>query len=107
MKYVARTSKPAPKPSKPAKSPRRQAPGKRPVAVAPAEKSLADVGREAAREAQRRVLLASLKRHRWNLAAVGAELSVGSSANVLRSIRSLDLMDEYKAARIAQVEASE
>lgn len=68
--------------------------------------SLAEIGKEAAREAQRVALLAALKKHDWNLAAAGVELSVVGSANVLRSIRTLGLMDEYKAAKIARIRAS-
>lgn len=70
-------------------------------AVAAHDKSLAEIGRRAARAAQRRALLAALKRHRWNLTVVAEALRLGSPANAIRSIRSLGLDAEYGAAKAA------
>ncbi len=67
-----------------------------------AAESLAEIGRRAARAAQREALLASLERHGWNLTAASEELRVGSPANVIRSIRTLGLGAEYEAARLAR-----
>ncbi len=71
-----------------------------------ATRSLADVGREAAKAAQRKVLLAALRSHKWNLSAAGAAVGVKGSANVIRFIHSLDLTAEYDAARIRKIAKS-
>jgi len=68
--------------------------------------SLADVGREAAKAAQRKVLLAALRSHKWNLSAAGAAVGVKGSANVIRFIHSLGLTAEYDAARIRKIAKS-
>lgn len=74
----------------------------KPAADAP--KSLAEIGKEAAQRAQAEALLAACKRLDWNLSAVARELSLNNTSNVIRSLRSLGLEDEYKAARRAEYE---
>lgn len=49
--------------------------------------------------AQRGVLLGALKEHRWNLSHVAEALEMGNASAVLRSIKQLDLTEEYEAAR--------
>lgn len=49
--------------------------------------------------AQRGVLLGALKEHGWNLSHVAAALEMGNASAVLRSIKQLDLSEEYEAAR--------
>ena len=83
------------------------APKKKPAAKKPAPRpTLAEIGREAAKTAQRKALFAELVRQKWNLAATAVALGVGGSANVIRAIHSLGLDEEYKAARIKKLEAS-
>lgn len=65
--------------------------------------SLAEIGRTAAKAAQRKALLAALRRHGWNLAAAGADMQVGGSANVIRAIHTLGLTAEYDAARVKRI----
>lgn len=79
-------------------STRRKAPAK--VASAPPRTAptLAEIGREAQHEAQRKALLASLKRCDWNMTAAAKELGLVNSSNVLRAIRTLGLEAEYDAA---------
>lgn len=50
--------------------------------------------------AQRGVLLMELKAHGWNLTATAESLEMGHPSAVLRSIKQLDLTDEYEAARV-------
>jgi transcriptional regulator with GAF, ATPase, and Fis domain len=69
-----------------------------------AKPTLAEVGREAAQTAQRKVLLAELKRQDWNLTATARELGLSSASNVLRAIKQLGLDEEYKAARVERIE---
>jgi transcriptional regulator of acetoin/glycerol metabolism len=49
--------------------------------------------------AQRGLLLAALKEHRWNLSHVAAALEMGNASTVLRSIKLLGLVEEYDAAK--------
>ena len=70
-------------------------PTKRPTAK-PA--TLAEIGREAAKAAQRKALLAELKRQDWNLTATAETLGVASVSNLLRSVVALALEAEYEAA---------
>lgn len=65
----------------------------------PARKTLAEIGREAAHEAQRAALLAELRAQNWNLTAAAQALGLVNASNVIRSIRTLGLDDEYEQAR--------
>ena len=76
--------------------------GSKPPAKTPEKPlSLAEIGREAAKKAQREALLATLERLDWNLSATAEELGLSNTSNVIRSIRALDLDTEYEAARDA------
>jgi len=66
-----------------------------------ADMTLAEIGRKAAHAAQRKALLAELKRQQWNLTATARSLGLANTSNVIRSIRSLELNEEYEAARAA------
>lgn len=70
-------------------------PAERPV------RSLTEIGRAASHEAQRKALLAELRRQRWNMSATARALSMTNTANVLRSIKLLGLKAEYDAAKAA------
>ncbi len=79
---------------------------RKPAATKPAPstepaRSLAEVGRLAAEAAQRKTLLASLRRHDWNMSATARELSMTNTANVLRAIKRLELSDDYERAKAA------
>ena len=54
---------------------------------------------EAATEAQRKVLLAALKRHRWNLAHTSEALRLSGAPAVIQYLKRLGLTDEYAAAK--------
>lgn len=62
-------------------------------------KTLAEIGKEAAREAQREALLKELRAQDWNLTATAEALGLSNSSNVIRAIRVLDLETEYEKAR--------
>lgn len=62
-------------------------------------RSLAEIGRDAARKAQREALLATLEACGWNMAHAAKALRMGGTPVVLRSIRSLGLLDEYLDAK--------
>lgn len=64
-------------------------------------KTLAEIGEEAKRRAQRKHLLAELRRQSWNLTATGAAVGIPNVSNLIRTIRALDLGDEYEAAKKA------
>ena len=72
---------------------------KKPAKVSRA--TLAEIGREAARRAQREALLAELKAQDWNLSAVARELGLTAAGNVLRAIKTLGLDDHYEKAKAA------
>lgn len=59
-------------------------------------RSLAEIGRDAARAAQREALLATLEACGWNMSEAARRLG-SNSPNILRAVRSL-LADEYAAA---------
>lgn len=63
--------------------------------------TLAEIGEAAKRTAQRTALLKALRQSGWNLTAAGIALGVGSPSNVLRAIKTLELTDEYDAAKAA------
>jgi transcriptional regulator of acetoin/glycerol metabolism len=65
----------------------------------PAKPTFAEIGREAAKKAQRDALLAELKAEEWNLSAVAVSLKMGTASTVIRAIRALDLSDDYEKAR--------
>jgi transcriptional regulator with GAF, ATPase, and Fis domain len=65
--------------------------------------SFAEIGRRAAKEAQRAALLEALKQEDWNLTAVAKRLSMGAASNVIRAIRDLDLREVYDNARISKI----
>lgn len=48
---------------------------------------------------QRGLLLTMLKEHEWNLTATATALDMTAAADVLRSIKTLGLTEEYEAAR--------
>ena len=78
-------AKTAPKPTrkpaaKPAEAPRR---------------TLAEIGREAQREA----LLAALKSNGWNLTATARDLGLSGPSNVIRALKTLGLGEQYEAAK--------
>ena len=52
-------------------------------------------------EAQRAALLRELKRHDWVLKDVAEALEIGGTANLLRAIKQLGLVEEYEAAKAA------
>lgn len=70
--------------------------GKKPAAKGPRNKSKLTLAAEAV---QRGMLLKALKDHDWNLSRVSDELGLGHPSAVLRSIKQLDLADEYEAAK--------
>lgn len=74
-------------------------PSPSPAPAAPAGGSFAEVGREAARAAQRALLLASLERNGWRMSDVAHELRMGDRTAVRRAIDSLGLVEEFDAAR--------
>jgi len=84
-----KTTKPA------AKAPRKPAAK---VVEAP-KRTLAEIGKDAQREAQRKALLAELRAQDWNLSAVARELGMGDASAVIRAIRKVGLESEYEAAR--------
>lgn len=63
--------------------------------------TLAEIGKAAAREAQRAALLKELRTQNWNLSATAESLGLSNASNVIRAINSLDLADEYEAAKDA------
>ncbi len=63
--------------------------------------TFAEIGRDAARAAQKDALLKALNQSNWNLSATSDALGMGSPANVLRSIRLLGLCAEYERAKAA------
>lgn len=61
--------------------------------------SLTEIGRQAAKDAQRRALLAELDANDWNLTATAEALQVsGGSPNIIRALKQL-APDEYEAAK--------
>ncbi len=62
--------------------------------------TFAEIGRHAAREAQRRAILAAATAHGWNLSAVAAALQMGDASAVIRALKAL-APDEYEAAKAA------
>lgn len=74
-------------------------PTKRTVPKKPRAVSLAKIGREAAHKAQREALLAALEAHDWHLSAVAKATGLHNASNVIRSIRTLGLTEEYEAAK--------
>lgn len=61
--------------------------------------TLAEIGRLAAKEAQRKALLAVLKRLDWNLTATAEALGLSNPSNVIRAVRALGLEEEYDEAK--------
>jgi hypothetical protein len=68
-------------------------------AVEGPSRSLADIGRDAARTAQRAALLATLEACGWRMSVAAETLRMGDTASVLRAIKRLGLTAEYDAAR--------
>ena len=62
-------------------------------------RSLAELGRDASRKAQREALLATLEACGWNLSEAARRLRMGAAAAVIRSLRKLGLNREYADAR--------
>ncbi len=91
---MATTRKPTKTTTKPCARPSTR---RKPVA-APPPKTFAEVGREAAREAQRKVLLEALDAHAWNMTVTAEALGMGTGANVTRAVKQL-APEEYEAAK--------
>jgi len=85
-------------PKKTTTSTRPRKPAAPPTSSADAGPSFAEIGREAAREAQRKALLRALKAHEWNLARTAEALAMGSGSAVIRALKLL-APEEYDAAR--------
>lgn len=64
----------------------------------PADASFAEVGRAAAKAAQRETLLEALKANSWNLAATAEAMSMGDASAVIRALKAL-AADEYAKAK--------
>lgn len=62
-------------------------------------RSLAEIGRDAARKAQREALLATLEACGWNLSEAARRLRLGAARNTLRLIPRLGLSAEYDEAK--------
>lgn len=60
--------------------------------------TFAEVGRVAARDAQRALLLETCERLGWHLGAVAEALAMGAASHVVRALKNL-APDEYEAAR--------
>lgn len=58
----------------------------------------AAAGEDARRAAQRKLLLATLKAHGWNLAHAAEDLGLSGSAGVIRALKDV-APEEYEAAR--------
>lgn len=65
---------------------------------AAAKLTFAEIGRAAAKEAQRAALLAALEENAWNLTATAEALGMGGRANIIRALKEL-APDEYERAR--------
>jgi transcriptional regulator with GAF, ATPase, and Fis domain len=63
--------------------------------------SYREVGREAAREAQRRYLLDHLERNDWNLSKTARETGLDNASNLTKEIHKVGLTAEYEAAKAA------
>ena len=59
----------------------------------------AQEGDAARRKAQRKLLLATLRSHKWNLRAAADALGLSGSAGVVRALKDV-APDEYAAARL-------
>lgn len=67
-----------------------------------ATRSLAEIGRDAAKAAQKAALLGALEASGWRITDASVSLGLGhGTGNILRAIRSLELVDEYRAAKAA------
>ncbi len=64
-------------------------------------RSLAEIGRDASRAAQRAALLEALEACQWRLSDAAKTLRVDGTPNVLRAIKSLGLVAEYEEAKRA------
>lgn len=63
-------------------------------------RSLAEIGRAAAKAAQREALLETLEACGWCLSEAAKALGLGvGTGNVIRSIKTLGLTEDYEAAR--------
>lgn len=62
-------------------------------------RSLAEIGRDASRAAQRAALLKTLEACQWRLSDAAKTLRMDCTGNVLRSIKALGLTDEYQQAK--------
>ena len=64
--------------------------------VEPRQKSLLAVAGD---EAQRKLLLKTLKNNGWNLTHTAEALKLAGASHVIRSLKTLGLADEYAAAK--------
>lgn len=73
---------------------------KKPAKAKPARErsAFAQVGEEARREAQRKLLLRTLKEHGWNLTKTAEALGMGAMQAVTRALKDL-APEEYAAAK--------
>lgn len=67
-----------------------------------ARPSFAEIGRAAAREAQRSALLAELNANGWNLRAAAEALQMGDASAVIRALKNI-APAEYEASKGAGV----
>lgn len=66
---------------------------------APAKPTFAEIGRQAADDAQRTALLKELEAQGWNLSATARELGMVDASAVIRAVRRLGLEDRYERAK--------
>ena len=64
----------------------------------PEKLSFAEIGRRAAKDAQRKALLDALAANGWNLTATAKDLEMGAGAHVIRALKEL-APDEHEAAK--------
>lgn len=62
-------------------------------------RSLSEIGRDAARMAQREALLATLEACGWNMSEAARRLRMGNASSIIRSLRGLGLLTEYSDAK--------
>lgn len=60
--------------------------------------TFAEIGRDAARAAQRKALLKALRANHWNLTATSDALVMGGRAAVIRALKAL-APEEYESAK--------
>jgi transcriptional regulator with GAF, ATPase, and Fis domain len=71
-----------------------------PVKEGRKKSKLTQVGDEAKREAEAKLLLATLRANDWNLSATARVLDLGAASSVIRAIRACGLDAEYEKHRV-------